>query len=459
MDAVACASLTSLKLPHTTVTSAQGVAAGQFKAPENVKENVSDLPAFCRVAMTIAPSSDSDIKSEIWLPLSGWNGKFEEVGNGGWNGYIQYGALAGALRMDTRPPPPIPDTRGQRKLCARSSREADRLQLSRGSRDGHARQGHHRRALRCRAALSYFIGCSGGGRQAFTEAQRFPEDFEGIIAGDPGYDRTAESFQLVSVSQATSRDRGQFYSTEKFAALHQAALDACDALDGIKDGIIGDPRAANSTQRSSSAKARTPELPDRAQVRRRRNSTRQSSIRKPARRFSRHSAWHRIAFSEHRRPAPAAGDGRRPSNTSVFQDAELGLQDTRHRPRLRARQKDRTMASSARRLQDLKHFVGRGGKLIIYHGWADQNIAPFSSINYYQKLIERPRQQQAEDSVRLYMAPGMGHCGGGEGPSVFDTLTPLEQWREHGVAPKRSSPRRWRKEKLSAHDRYARIRK
>jgi feruloyl esterase len=85
---------------------------------------------------------------------------------------------------------------------------------------------------------------------------------------------------------------------------------------------------------------------------------------------------------------------------------------------------------------NLKPYVGRGSKLIIYHGWADQNVAPLSSVNYYNELIDLMGKKMVEDSVRLYMAPGMGHCGGGEGPSVFDTLPALEQWREHGVAPK-----------------------
>jgi len=147
VDAAACASLTSLKLPHTTVISAQGVAAGQFKAPENVKENVSDLPAFCRVAMNIAPSSDSDIKAEVWLPLSGWNGKFEEVGNGGWNGFIQYAALGARCAKDMRPPPPIPDTRETRPASRPVIREADRLRLSRGARNRRARQGRRCRTL------------------------------------------------------------------------------------------------------------------------------------------------------------------------------------------------------------------------------------------------------------------------------------------------------------------------
>ena len=100
----------------------------------------------------------------------------------------------------------------------------------------------------------------------------------------------------------------------------------------------------------------------------------------------------------------------------------------------RARKMDNGVVSATS--TNLKPYVGHGGKLIIYHGWADQNVAPLSSVNYYNELIQVMGKKVVEDSVRLYMAPGMGHCAGGEGPSVFDTLTPLEQWKEKGVAPK-----------------------
>src|SRR2546428_9939151 len=95
-DAAAWPRLTSLAMPPTTITSAKGVPAGHFKPPSGAAEGFADLPAFCRVELTIKPSPDSDIKSETWLPLSGWNGKFQTVGNGGWDGFIQYPAPAAA---------------------------------------------------------------------------------------------------------------------------------------------------------------------------------------------------------------------------------------------------------------------------------------------------------------------------------------------------------------------------
>jgi len=437
VDAAACASLTSLKLPHTTVTSAQGVAAGQFKAPENVKENVSDLPAFCRVAVDIAPSGDSEIKAEVWLPLSGWNGKFEEVGNGGWNGFIQYAALAGALRIGYAAA--STDTGHTGDTASFAPGHPEKL-IDFGYRAVHetAVQGKAVVAALYSAAaqVSYFVGCSGGGRQAFMEAQRYPEDFGGIIAGDPGYDRAAESLQLVVAAQATHRDAASFVSTEKFAALHQAALDACDALDGIKDGIINDPRVCKFDPAVIQCKgADGPTCLTAPQV---------EAVRKlyapivdpktgqeifPGFQPGTELRFPNIAGQL--RPLAMAEET---FKYTVFQDANWDYRTLDIGPDFaRARKTDNGVVSATS--PDLKPFVERGGKLIIYHGWADQNIAPFSSINYYQKLISVLGKQQVEDSVRLYMAPGMGHCGGGEGPSVFDTLTPLAQWREHGDAP------------------------
>jgi len=250
VDASACTRLSLLKLPDATVTSARVVPAGHFQPTAGAADAFADLPAFCRVELTIKPSEDSDIKSETWLPLSGWNGKFQEVGNGGWNGFIQYAALAATLRL------------GYVSASTDTGHAGDTASFAPGHPEKLIDFGYravHETALRGKtvvAALysvapqfSYFTGCSGGGRQAFMEAQRYPEDFAGIIAGDPGYDRAAESLQLIAAAQATHKDTASFIPKEKFAVLHQAALDACDAQDGIKDGIINNPLRCKSIPR------------------------------------------------------------------------------------------------------------------------------------------------------------------------------------------------------------------
>lgn len=213
--AASCEDLAKLSLPGTTITMAQTVAAGALKLPRpanpgapQAANGFADLPAFCRVAATLKPSPDSDIKIEVWLPTSGWNGKFEAVGNGGWAGAIVYAALAQALR------------RGY----ATSSTDTGHAGGSGAFAQGHpeklvdyAYRSEHEMTLKAKALieafygkaakLSYWNGCSTGGKQGLTEAQRYPRDYDGIIAGAPANYMIHLHIWSVWVAQATHKDR------------------------------------------------------------------------------------------------------------------------------------------------------------------------------------------------------------------------------------------------------------
>ena len=386
--------------------------------------------------MTIKPSSDSDIKSEVWLPLSAWNSKFQEVGNGGWNGDIQYGALADALR------------RGYATASTDTGHAGGSASFALGHPEKVIDFGYraiHETAMQSKAVIaalyggpqrfSYFTGCSGGGRQAFAEAQRYPEDFEGIIAGDPGYDRTGESFQLVAAAQAMYRNPAGKIPPEKFSVLHLAALDACDTLDGIKDGIINDPTRCKFDPSVTHCKgADGPNCLTQAQVQTAKIFY--TALKDPKTGeevfpgFEPGSELRWAALGEG--PLLMAGDL---FKYVVFQNPNwdyLTLDVGQHLALARKMDNGVISPTSA----NLKTFVGRGGKLIIYHGWGDQNVAPRSSVEYYEKLVKALGQKQVEGALRLYMVPAMGHCGGGEGPNVFDTLSALEKWREKDAAPR-----------------------
>ena len=197
-EAATCDTLAAaLKLTNAKVTAARAVTSGQFTPPAapgaDAPKPITNLPAFCRVELMLTPSSDSDIRSEVWLPLTGWNGKFQQVGNGAWAGSIQYGALAEALR------------RGY----AAASTDAGHTGADASFAMGHPEKlkdfGYravHETAVQGKATianfygmaprLSYFNGCSGGGRMAFQEAQRFPTDFEAILAKN-----MSRNFQLI----------------------------------------------------------------------------------------------------------------------------------------------------------------------------------------------------------------------------------------------------------------------
>jgi feruloyl esterase len=443
MNAATCERLAaSIKLATVRVTSAEPMTSRQFAPPAAPGASappaaLMDLPPFCRVTMTLTPSPDSDIKSEVWLPIAGWNGKFQQVGNGGWGGSIQYPALAAALR------------RGY----AASSTDTGHVGVTARFVPGHPEKlidfGYravHETALRSKAIigaaygtaprLSYFVGCSGGGRQAFMEAQRYPQDFDGIIAGAPGYNRTDQSFQLIAASQATHRDGASFIPPEKLAVLHRAALNACDQRDGLLDGLISDPLRCSFDPAVTVCKGT-----DAADCLTSAQIQAAKAIYAPVR----HPQTGEEVFpgvepgSEPRWTINAGGP--RPLGMSdeffkyvVFKDANWNFRTLDVAKHLdQARKADGGVVSA--NSPDIKPFVSRGGKLVIYHGWGDTNVPPRSSVNYYNRLVDTLGTSEVNRSVRLYMAPGMGHCGGGEGPNEFDALAALEQWTEAEKAP------------------------
>jgi feruloyl esterase len=435
VDAAACARLAaSLTLPHTTVTSARAVAAGE--AVPGVPQGAG-LPAFCRVAMTLTPSTDSDIRSEVWLPLSGWNGKFLHVGNGAWGGSVQYGALAAAVK------------RGYAAASTDTGHQGPGASFLVGHPEKMIDFGYrsvHETAVKGKATvaalygtgprLSYFDGCSGGGRQAFAEAQRFPEDFDGIIAGAPGYNRTVQSFQLVTIAQATHATPGSFIPASKYPVLRRAALNACDANDGAVDGLISDPigctfdpavtqctsgDGADCLTAAQVAAAKTIYAPILHPT--------TGDVLFPGAEPGSEMNWGGTSGSA--RPLGMSDD--------LFKSMVFDDPDWDFRTLDIAKHLDLAMTIDAGIISptspDIKPFIDRGGKLLMYHGWGDTNISPRSTVNYHNQLVQTLGARAVQDSVRLYMVPGMAHCGGGEGPNVFDMLTVLEQWREQGTAP------------------------
>ncbi len=425
----------SLTLPNTTVTSVQAVPAGSF-TPPGARQAVTGLPAFCRVALTLKPSSDSDIKSEVWLPLAGWNGKFQQVGNGAWGGSIQYGPLADAVKRGYAGA--STDTGHTGSDASFAVGHPEKL-IDFGYRAVHetAVQGKATAKALYGAAprLSYFNGCSGGGRQAFMAAQRFPEDFEGILAGAPGYNRTDVGFQTIGMIQATHKDAASFMSDAKHKMVHAAAINACDAGDGLKDGLITDPRSCRFDPVVLACKSGdAPGCLTMPQVEAARRIY--APVIDPATKKE---------ISAGLEPGSelfwASVAGERPHSMYhdmfrfiVFQDPNWDFRTLDVSTHLeRARKADNGVLAATS--TDLTPFTSRGGKLVIYHGWADQNIPPRGSISYYEGVVKTMGQEKTNAAVRLYMVPGMGHCGGGEGPNEFDLLTALDHWRDHGAAP------------------------
>ena len=244
-SATAGETLSSLALPNTSITLAQVVPARTFALPGTggATPQFSQLPTFCRVAATLTPSSDSNIKIEVWLPVDDWNGKFEAVGNGGLAGTITYDWLAAALREG----------------YATASTDTGHAEANASFAIGHpekindfAYRAVHEMAVKSKAIIaalygrpprfSYFTGCSTGGRQGLMEAQRYPEDFDGIIAGAPANDQTDLSAWRIAVEAKVLQSPASVVPPAKLVLLNRAVLAACDAIDGVTDGLLTDPR-------------------------------------------------------------------------------------------------------------------------------------------------------------------------------------------------------------------------
>ena len=434
-----CGSLSSLALPHATITLAQAVEAGPFTPPGNADERPRAMPAFCRVAATLKPTSDSDITIEVWMPASGWNGKYEAVGNGAFSGSIAYPAMMTALA----------------KGYATSSTDTGHTGNNAAFAPGHPEKvidfgwrAVHEMTIASKAIVaayydagpkfSYWNGCSAGGRQAMKEAQRFPSDYDGIIAGAPGLDWTGRAAQAVRVAKALETNESARLSPSQSQLLHHAALQACDAQDGLKDGLIADPTRCVFDPAVLQCKAAATDacLPQ-AQIETARLIYSPATNPKTRREIAGLAPGSELGWTQTGWTASARATGLDQFRFLVFNDPAWDVQKFNVETDI-ARAEDTDGGTINALDPNLRPFIDRGGKLIQYHGWSDPQISPFNSTQYYTRVLDAiGGAVNVGNSYRLFMAPGMGHCAGGEGPNAFDMVGALEQWVEHGNAPDR----------------------
>jgi feruloyl esterase len=419
---------------------AQMIEAGPFTPPgqDAATGSARVLPAFCRVAATLTPTSDSDIKIEVWMPASGWNGKFQAVGNGAFSGSIAYPAMMTALARGYATS--STDTGHTGNTAAFAPGHAEKV-IDFGWRAVHEMTTAAKQLIAAYydsgPKYSYWNGCSAGGRQAMKEAQRFPADFDGIIAGAPGLDWTGRAAQAVRVMKVLDESEAARLSPPQLQLLHRAVVNACDALDGVKDGLIADParctfnasllecdEGAGKAACLSAAQADTARLIYSPVV----NPKTKREIAGLAR--GSELGWTQTGWTVSARA------------TGVDQFRFLVLNDPKWDARRFNPDTDIPLADDAdagtinAMDPNLKPFIDRGGKLIQYHGWSDPQISPFNSTEYYTRVVEAiGSETEVHKAYRLFMVPGMGHCGGGEGPNAFDMVGALEQWVERGQAP------------------------
>jgi feruloyl esterase len=452
-SAASCESLRNLMLPNTTIETATSVATGPFEVPGGgggrggaPPPPPPTLPAHCRVVAVLAPSSDSHIVVEIWMPADNWNGKFEAVGNGGWAGNITYG---------NGRPEAIPRTMASGLNAGYATASTDTGHVNDGTQ-GRFALGHpeklidfayravHEMTVTSKAViaafygsgpkLSYWNGCSSGGRQALIEAQRFPNDFDGIAAGAAANYWSHLGVGIIAAAQATHAGQPGNMPKEKLQVLHDAVLAACDANDGVKDGIITDPmKCTFDVKRLACKGADSASCLTDAQVVA--AEAMYAGARNPR---TKQQIFTGVAYGSEMGWDTANGLVPFPIADSAFKD--VIFKDASWDYRTLNLDKDVAAADSSIGWMDaidpnLKPFFAHGGKLLQYHGWNDQQVSPFGSITYYKSVEATLGHNAIDTSYRLFMEPGMMHCGGGDGPNSFDPMAVLEKWREGKVAP------------------------
>jgi hypothetical protein len=454
-----CQALTALTLDHAKITSATLTTPATNPGGTNLPAAfVAPLPAFCRVILEDHPSADSNIQTEVWLPASGWNGKLRGVGNGGFAGDIYYKPMASAVAAGYATVGTDTGHTGVQSTFALAHPEKVKDFGWRAIHDMTVQAKQIVTAFYGKPAhLAYFTGCSDGGREALMEAQRFPADYNGILAGAPAYNWTA----LVSSGAA---DEQQLHASpaanipiSKLPAIANAVRAACDANDGVKDGILSDPThcgfdpatlACKSGDSSDSNSCLSPQ-----QVASLKNIYSAKFDAQGKKIFPGYlpgsedapGSWAGWVLGDH---AAMLFFSNGYFSDFIYQQPNWQLQ-TFDLQRDYKRANETTAEALNATDTNLKPFLAHGGRLILYHGWADPAIPALSTVDYYNGVVATVGSSATSSAVRLYMAPGMLHCDGGPGPNNFgqgdppafshdaqhDLFYALDLWVEKGTAP------------------------
>ena len=468
-----CERLTGLRLPDIEITAStwSGGGAHESTAPTVAGRSIVSLPPLCIVEALGRPTGDSRIGIEIWLPAETWNGKYLQTGNGGWAGAIHRRPMADAVRRgyaaaatDGGHQTGITDDGEGHRSAAFAIGHPEKL-IDFGYRALGVTEAAAREVIEAyygqAAERSYFVGCSGGGREALMVAQRFPEAFDGVLAGNPANDWSHWAAGLVWNRQAQLAGSAGAIPIEKRALIRGSVLATCDALDGVEDGLISDPPscvfdpASLACEDADGSHCLTgPQIATLRKIYRGPTNAATGEPIYPGFPPGAESAEGSMLIQPSRPADFSYGDSY--FGQALFEQASWDF---------RTLDFDKDIALSDRKGSpvvdainpDLRTFRARGGKLIQYHGWSDPLIPAGGSIAYYEAVASfvntypdpgRDAPAGVGSFYRLFMIPGMGHCHGGDGPTSIvatdtsgpddpkhDLIRALELWVEHGIAP------------------------
>ena len=461
VGAATCDGLASLKLANASITAADVVAAGSFVPPGRGPNPAAlalykSLPAFCRVQGLAQPSSDSHIEFEVWLPVAGWNGKYMGVGNGGSAGSITYTytpnahGLANALMAGFAASSTDTGHRGAGDDYSFGKDHPEKA-IDYFYRAIHETAIHAKAIVQAfygaDAKYSYFDSCSNGGREALMEVQRYPADYNGVLAGAPSNFRTRLQLEMVWVSEALSAEPGSHFPAAKLPAIEAATLAACDARDGLKDGVIDEPSKCKFDPSvllckgpENDACLTQPQVTALQKIYSGPHTSKGAQILpgyEPGGETGVANAWASWITGTDTRQGSSSVRAEGFFASFLPPDPRWNVQNFNFDRDVKAFDDSPAALANATN-PDLSSFRDRGGKLILYHGWSDAAVPPLATVNYYRQVQSKMGPKTGEFS-RLYMVPGMQHCGGGPGPNSFrePITTALERWVESGTAPDR----------------------
>ncbi|MGC2300636.1 MAG: tannase/feruloyl esterase family alpha/beta hydrolase [Acidobacteriaceae bacterium] len=454
LHAADCAALQHLALRDTTITLAEPVTSGTLAVPDIAP--LEKLPAFCRVAGVLRPTSDSAIHFEVWLPNQDWNGRLLGTGNGGFAGSISWRQMAGYLMRGFAVSGSDAGHRAEAGDASWAFGHPEKVKDF-GWRAVHLTTDVAKQIIQSYYGKSqskaYFDACSDGGREALMEAQRFPQDYDGILAGAPANYWSHLLGAAIAATQALTTDPRSYISDLKLPAIQKASLAACDALDGVKDGIIADPSQCHFDPSVLLCKDEdSPDCLTQPQIDALRSLYAGAKDHKGATLFPGLSMGDETGWG-----IWVIGEGPGASAAALYAQNDfryIVTGDPKWNPLtvdLAASVEQSTQKTAAdldSNDSDLSRFAARGGKLIVYHGWNDPAISPWNTIAYYQSVQQKMGTEKVDSFARLYMAPGAEHCAGGPGPSAFGQLgiptakgskfglfDALEDWVEKDAPP------------------------
>lgn len=452
--------LQAVALTGASLRGAEAIAAGNYTPPGSGA--LADLPAFCRITASARPTSSSLIHFEVWVPAdAAWNGKLVTTGNGGYSPALSYRDMAYAMRQgyavvggdtghqSTDPNEMFWGVDQPEKIADWGKRSIHAITVPAKVLVA---------GLRARAASrAYYYGCSTGGHQAYANMQHYPDDFDGVIAGAPGNNRTRLNVEFLHrflSNRAPGTNGPVILTSAKASLITTRAVAACDAIDGVSDGVIEDPRQCTADRfdigslQCTGADAADCLTEAQVAVARKiyagpKNSRTGASLY-PGWPVSSESGWG--AYWGSTEPVRAdywrlwAFENPRWDWWTFDYDRDVTFTEAKLGPLV-----DQNSV-------DLSAFKARGAKAIVYQGWQDPVVSALDTIAYYERLrTAQGSQAETDRFFRLFTVPGMGHCSGGSGANRFgnqggespvlsperDVLQALDRWVEQGTAPDR----------------------